>query len=175
MAQVADAPAGEAMADETATGVIAATLTPDAPGWQETADVAAPDVTIEIAEVESVEPVEPALTEVINGEPLGETEVGAPAMTWVEEALAALPEAADESPVEPAAPLPLPAQPRRRGRKPKVAPVDVATPAEVAGAVDTPAEQASDMAEAEPQPPLKEEPPPPARPASWVDLLKPLK
>ena len=224
MAQVADAPAGEAMADETATGVIAATLTPDAPGWQETADVAAPDVTIEIAEVESVEPVEPALTEVINGEPLGETEVGAPAMTWVEEALAApdvtieiaepvesvepgepaltevvdgqplvetevgapamtwveealaaLPEAADESPVEPAAPLPLPAQPRRRGRKPKVAPVDVATPAEVAGAVDTPAEQASDMAEAEPQPPLKEETPPPARPASWVDLLKPLK
>ena len=81
-------------------------------------------------------------------------------------------------------PPPLAARPRRRGRPPKVAPTDVAAVAETAGeaveeaagTIDAAAEQAVDTAKALTQPPPEiEEPLPPAKPASWVDLLKPLK
>jgi hypothetical protein len=88
----------------------------------------------------------------------------------------AAPEATIEPPVEPATPLPLPAQPRRRGRKPKTAPTSVSTDDEPTAA-DAVIEPASDAAaETRPQPPTEsEQAPPPAKPASWVDLLKPLK
>ena len=47
---------------------------------------------------------------------------------------------------------------------------------EAAGTIDAAAEQAVDTAKALTQPPPEiEEPLPPAKPASWVDLLKPLK
>ena len=83
-------------------------------------------------------------------------------------------EAAGELPTEPAAP-PLAARPRRRGRKPKTAP-ETAAVAEEATVATEAKEQAGDAVEARPQPsPENEEIPPPAKPTSWGDLLKPLK
>jgi hypothetical protein len=183
-------PAGQSTTDAAASALVLATMTPDAPpeewveapAWDQTADAAAPDVTGEIAEpVESRGFVGSALT--VAEHVAADVEVGLdePAAPSVEEALSA-PEATAEPPVEVATPLPLPARPRRRGRPPKVAPVDVAaettgaTVEEATGPVDAAGEPADDTAEAQPQPPQEIEPaPPPAKPASWVDLLKPLK
>jgi len=84
-----------------------------------------------------------------------------------------------------AEPLPLPASPRRRGRKPTSAATAEVEPAEVVSAVaeeavdagEATAEPVAEVTDAPPATPpeTEEAPPPPAKPASWVDLLKPLK
>ena len=167
----------EAATEVPALDVTTATAMPDAPveavnapAWEEADEVAAAHLT-----VEGEESVAEALPEVAGEAPTVEAEGDAAALTWVEEMLAA-PEATIEPPVEPATPLPLPAQPRRRGRKPKTAPTSVSTDDEPTAA-DAVIEPASDAAaETRPQPPTEsEQAPPPAKPASWVDLLKPLK
>jgi hypothetical protein len=166
----ADASAWEAIAAEITPDVTPATLTLDAPlevadvpVWEETADVAAPDASLEGVVVAGA-----ALFEEADAAPTAEVEVDVPALTPVEEAMSAPSEAAGELPTEPAA-LPLAARPRRRGRKPKTAPEEATVATEAK-------EQAGDAVEARPQPsPENEEIPPPAKPTSWVDLLKPLK
>ncbi len=172
----ADASAWEAIAAEITPDVTPATLTLDAPlevadvpVWEETADVAAPDASLEGVVVAGT-----ALFEEADAAPTAEVEVDVPALTPVEEAMSAPSEAAGELPTEPAAP-PLAARPRRRGRKPKTAP-ETAAVAEEATVATEAKEQAGDAVEARPQPsPENEEIPPPAKPTSWVDLLKPLK
>lgn len=169
----ADAPAWEAIASEITPDVTPATLTldaplevVDAPVWEETADVTAPD-----ASLESVGDAGAALFEEADAAPTTEVEVDVPAITPVEEAMAAPSEAAGELPTE-LATLPLAARPRRRGRKPKTAPETAGAAEEATGAK----KQAGDAVEAQAQPsPENEESPPPAKPTSWVDLLKPLK
>lgn len=160
--EVVDAPAWEEMADIAAPDAPPVVVA-GVPAWEATDEVAAPDVTIEGAESAAA-----ALSEAADVVPTVEAEVDEPAVTWVEEALAA-PEAAGEPPVEPVA-LALPARPRRRGRKPKAVPETSGAAAEF-----TVVDEASDVAETQPQPLEIEETPQPAKPASWVDLLKPLK
>lgn len=168
---IADAPAWEAIAAEITPDVTPATLTldaplevADAPALEETADVAVPD-----ASLESVTSAGAGLFEEADAAPMGEIEVDVPAITPVEEAISTPSEAAVELPAA------LPPRPRRRGRKPKTAP-ETAGAAEEATASTEAKEQPGDAVEARPQPsPKNEETPPPAKPTSWVDLLKPLK
>ena len=174
--EVADESTWEAATEVTALDVATAAALPDslvevgdAPAWEEAAEVAAADLM-----VEGEESVAEALPEVVGEAPTVEDDGDVPAITWGEEMLAA-PEATVEPLVEPDMPLPLPAQPRRRGRKPKAAPATRGAAAEFTTTDET-TEPASDAAEARPQPPTEsEQAPPPAKPASWVDLLKPLK
>jgi hypothetical protein len=167
IAEATSAPDWEAVDEVTTPDVTMATVTPDesavevagALAWEATDEVVAPDVTIEGAEAVAM-----VLSDEAGVAPTAEAEVDAPASTGVEEALAA-PEATGE-PVA----LPLPARPRRRGRKPKAAPETSGPAAEF-----TTGNEAADTAETGPQPSEIEETPQPAKPASWVDLLKPLK
>lgn len=173
----ADESTWETAGEATVPDVAPATGTPDtppiegvdAPAWEEAAEVGAADLIVEGEEF-----VTAALPEVAGEGPTVETEGDVPTVTWGEAVLVA-PETIVEPPIEPTAPLPLPAQPRRRGRKPRTAPTSVGTDEPIAA--DAVIETASDAAaETEPQRPTEsEQAPPPAKPASWVDLLKPLK
>ena len=93
-----------------------------------------------------------------------------------------LPAPAPEAEVYPVAP-PVPARPRRRGRPPKSEAAKTTEPAVlVIDVQDATTDQSADEVQVEtepsgeaPPPPPSQEATPPAKPASWVDLLKPLR